>query len=207
MARTMIAAAVAIGTLFWAALAGAQGGNYQVQPGDRLSIEVLEDAQLNRSVLVTPDGNFSFPLVDPVRAAGRTTSQIERALASQLAPSFASPPTVFVSVSTLAPEMLRDDEEEADETVTVYVVGEVNNPGPKGVFPNTTVLQLLSQAGGFTPFAATKRLQLRRTDTATGRQRLFVINYRAISRGATVNDMPVLREGDVLLVPERRLFE
>jgi polysaccharide export outer membrane protein len=205
MARAMIAAAVTIAALVWATIAVGQGGNYQIQPGDRLNVEVLEDTQLNRTVLVTPDGRFSFPLVDPVRAAGRTTAQIERALASQLEPSFANRPTVFVSVTSLAPD--QQAEAEADETLTVYVLGEVNNPGPKGVLPNTTVLQLLSQAGGFTPFAATKRLQLRRTYPETGRERLFTIDYRAISRGARIKAMPVLQEGDVLLVPERRLFE
>jgi polysaccharide export outer membrane protein len=74
------------------------------------------------------------------------------------------------------------------------------------VLPGTTVLQLLSQSGGFTPFAATKRLQLRRS-ADDGAQRMITINYRAIARGAQIAREPTLRDGDVLLVPERRLFE
>ena len=62
-------------------------------------------------------------------------------------------------------------------------------------------------AGGLDRFAATKRIQLRRTDPATGQERLFLFNYKAVERGGTITSMITLREGDVLIVPERRLFE
>lgn len=205
MARAIFAAATAALALIWASMAIGQNGNYQIQPGDTLSIEVLEDNNLNRSVLVLPDGRFSFPLAGTVLAGGRSVSQVERSLASALAPNFTNTPTVFVSVTGVTPS--DPLAEEAEDTVTVYLVGEVQAPGPKVVLPGTTILQLLSQSGGFTPFAATKRLQLRRNDPHSGAQQLFEFDYRAISRGARILNQPVLRDGDVLLVPERRLFE
>lgn len=189
-----------------ATLALAQGGNYNVRVGDTLRVEVLEDSSLNRNVLVTPDGKISFPLAGTVRSAGQSVGQIERSLTSRLAPNFANPPTVFVSVVGI-PERPTTQVDEGPEMIVVYIVGEVAQPGPKEVRPGSTVLQLLSQSGGFTQFAATKRLQLRRKDSATGRERLYKINYRAISQGAGLTTDPVLREGDVLLIPERRLFE
>ncbi len=204
MNRLSIAVAGAVLALFWATAALAQ--NYLIQPGDQLAIEVLEDPELNRAVLVTPDGRISFPLAGTVQAGGRTTTQVERALRSALASAFANPPTVFVAVGSLAPQ-LPGSALEQSESILVYVVGEVQAPGPKSVLPGTTVLQLLSQSGGFTRFAATKRLQLRRTNTNTGQQQLTLIDYRAISRGAVIANEPILRSGDVLVVPERRLFE
>ena len=206
MARALLAFASAVLAMLWANAAVAQAGNYQIQPGDTLAIEVLEDSNLNRNVLVTPDGRFSFPLAGSIAAGGRTISQVERALTSALSPNFTNPPNVFVSVANVAPPT-PGDAAEAEDTVTVYLVGEVNAPGPKAVMPGSTILQVLSQSGGFTPFAATQRLQLRRTDPQTGASRLFVIDYRAISRGARIVRQPIMREGDVLLVPERRLFE
>ena len=68
------------------------------------------------------------------------------------------------------------------------------------------ILDAILECGGFTKFAATKRLQLRRTG-ADGRQSLFKVNYKAIAQGAMVTSDPVLVAGDVILVPERRLFE
>lgn len=203
MARAILALVAAAFALLWAVVASAQSSNYLIQPGDTLSVEVLEDATLNRAVLVTPDGRVSFPLAGTVQAAGRTVTQVQRSIASAMESSFANRPTVFVAVSGLSAPT---GGPEPDETLTVYLVGEVNAPGPKAVVPGTTVLQLLSQSGGFTPFAATKRLQLRRTAEG-GAQRMITIDYRAIARGAQVSSEPILQDGDVLLVPERRLFE
>lgn len=193
--------------MFVASAASAQDGSYRIQPGDSLRIEVLEDSSLNRSVLVLPDGRVSFPLAGTVRAGGRTTSQVERSIAARIAPNFANPPTVFVAVVGIQPAF--DDPtagEEPEETILVYIVGEVANPGPKTVLAGSSVLQVLSTAGGFTPFAATKRIQLRRP-FENGEEKVFVVNYRALSRGARFNRDLHLHEGDVILVPERRLFE
>ncbi|MEP4037107.1 polysaccharide biosynthesis/export family protein, partial [Pseudophaeobacter sp.] len=49
--------------------AAAQEG-YRIAPGDVLSIEVLEDEALNRSVLVDPGGRISFPLAGTILAQG-----------------------------------------------------------------------------------------------------------------------------------------
>lgn len=207
MRRLAAGFALLFSVLWSVSLAHAQSGNYLIQAGDTLSVEVLEDGNLNRSVLVTPDGRVSFPLAGTIQAAGRTVGQVERALSSALASNFTAAPSVFVAVVGIPPVEEILPQEEVEETILVYVVGEVNDPGPKAVIPGTTVLQLLSQSGGFTPFAATKRLQLRRPAQHGAAQQLIEINYRAISRGAVVRNEPILREGDVLLVPERRLFE
>ena len=181
------------------------GGNYLINPGDRLQIEVIEDPDLNRSVLVTPDGQISFPFAGAVPAAGRTVGQVGRALSTAMSNDFAAPPTVYASVAGLAPE----DEMIASEepTVDIYILGEVASPGPKAAPPGVTVLQALSLAGGVTRFAATKRVQLRRRDPVTGREYVYPINYKAITEGARLEGNVTLGEGDVILVPERRLFE
>ncbi|SFR19272.1 polysaccharide biosynthesis/export family protein [Poseidonocella sedimentorum] len=179
--------------------------SYRLKPGDTLTVEVLEDPQLNRSVLVLPDGSINFPFAGQVSAAGRTVGQVQQAITSGIAPNFASPPTVFVTVSGLVPEsapLL-----ETEETINVFFTGEVRSPGLIEVAPGTTFLQAFALNGGLTEFAATKRVQLRRTDPSTLRQAVYVINYRALSDGAAMPRDIVLRDGDVILVPERRLFE
>jgi len=182
-----------------AAAAAAQG--YRIQPGDTLQIEVLEDESLNRQVLVLPDGSISLPLAGTLRAAGRTVPALARTITDAIAPNFAAEPTVSVAVASI-PE--REDE---GDTIDVYLLGEINEPGRREVPPGTTFLQALAEAGGFTNFAAEKRLQLRRRDPSTGREYVYPIDYRALSRGAAITGNPMLVDGDVILVPERRLFE
>lgn len=182
-------------------------GAYQIKPGDVLQIEVLEDPSLNRNTLVLPDGNIVFPLAGSVQAAGRSLEGLRSALVSDLAPNFATEPTVFVSVASLARETLPQEAIPAPELIDVYAMGELASPGRFQVEPGTTLLQFLASSGGFTRFAATKRIQLRRRDPQTGEEVVYRFNYNAVERGARIIGELVLREGDVVVVPERRLFE
>jgi polysaccharide biosynthesis/export protein len=195
MRQIFLAALVALLT---APLALAQSAGYRVQPGDVLAITVLEDDTLNRQSLVTPDGRISVPLAGTVRASGNTVETIEKTIADRLASNFAVRPSVFVSVVSV---------DETAGTFPIYVLGEVGNSGAIEVEPGTTLLQAIALAGGPGRFAATKRIQLRRTDPATGQERMYLFNFKAVERGGAIQSMIALREGDVIIVPERRLFE
>jgi polysaccharide biosynthesis/export protein len=193
---------IAVVALFVANGAVAQT-DFRIGPGDTVRIEVLEDPSLNREALVLPDGSLSFPLAGALRASGQTTTQLESSLASALAPNFATSPTVSVSVAGIAPR----GGTAAVRTINVFFMGEVANAGLVQVPRGTTVLQGLALSGGFTRFAATKRIQLRRTDPRTGQQSVYSIDYRAIEQGASGIGGSTLADGDVIIVPERRLFE
>jgi polysaccharide export outer membrane protein len=176
---------------------------YQVRPGDTLVIEVLEDTSLNRSAVVLPDGRISFPFAGTIPVAGRTVSQVQATIAEGIAVNFANRPNVFVSVQ---PGQRAAAGPAAVATVNIFFMGEVNAPGAKPLPRGTTLLQALAESGGLTRFAADKRIQLRRTNPSTGRQTITPIDYRALSNGALMNDFTLV-DGDVILVPERRLFE
>ncbi|PWE32987.1 sugar transporter [Maritimibacter sp. 55A14] len=185
----------------------AQSG-YQIKPGDALQIEVLEDPNLNRRVLILPDGSFSFPLVGTVQAGGRSVDAVRAALTSGLAPNFATAPTVFVSVAALAPPPLTAFGTVATgPTIDAYIMGEVGAPGKLLVTPGTTILQILAEAGGLTQFAASKRIELRRADPDTGVMKKYLFNYRGTGRGKSIKGSTELQPGDVVVVPQRRLFE
>jgi polysaccharide export outer membrane protein len=193
---------VALVAAVFASGAMAQSG-YQIRPGDTLSVEVLEDSSLNRSVLVLPDGTISFPFAGSVRAAGLTADQVDAAITSGITGNFASEPNVFVTVATLSERPAATGAAQ----VRIYMIGEIAAPGEKRMRRGTTLVQALAETGGFTSFAATKRIVLRRTDRRTGQQSVSKINYKAIADGAAVGGDIVLRDGDVIIVPERRLFE
>ena len=190
--------------LVFATGAAAQDG-YRIKPGDVLRIEVLEDPNLNRTTLVPPDGRISLPLAGIVQAGGQRVEDVQSALAAGLAPNFATPPNVFVSIEQLAQPAATGGPAEGP-TIDVFVIGAATTPGRLEVEPGSTLLQVFAEMGGFTPFAATKRIQLRRVD-ASGVERVYTFNYDALSRGASLQNMPKVADGDVIVVPERRLFE
>ncbi|MCY1128067.1 polysaccharide biosynthesis/export family protein [Frigidibacter sp. RF13] len=188
---------------------------YRIQSGDVLNMEILEDPSLNRNLLVLPDGTVSLPLVGAIKASGQSIDSMRSAISAALASKFAAPPTVFLSVGQLNPTTqavanaaagLAAQNVTQSGTMSVYAMGEFNKPGRLDVVPGTTLLQFLAENGGLTRFAATKRIQLRRADSKTGKETVYNYNYKAVQQGASA-PVIVLRQGDVIVVPERRLFE
>ena len=197
---------IILGALLAATLAtgvSAQG-TYQIRSGDSLQVEVIEDPSLNRSVLVLPDGSINFPLVGTIPAAGRSIDAVRADLAAALASNFAAAPNVFVGVGTLATVTPRAAG--AAATISIYAMGEVASPGKADVVPGTTVLQFLAQAGGFTRFAAQKRIQLRRIDKKSGEEQVYIFNYDGTGASG-IRGSTRLQSGDVIVVPQRKLFE
>jgi len=176
--------------------------DYKLKSGDVLQIEVLEDATLNRTTIVLPDGQISLPLIGSIRASGRTLSQVQEDVAAQLSQSFATPPTVYVTLNALA-ERLPPGE---PATIDIFVVGAANAPGRLEMAPGSTLLQAVAQAGGLSPFAAKKRIQLRRTDKS-GDEKSYKLNFEAIEMGTGAGGSMRLVDGDVIIVPQRKLFE
>lgn len=178
--------------------------SYRVKSGDVLRVEVLEDNSINRDVLVLPDGRISVPLAGTVQAGGQTLNQIQSSVTTALGPNFANTPTVFVSLAQLAEP--RSTIASGKPSIEVYVLGEVKNPGKFEVDRGTTMLQLLAEIGGLSKFAAKKRIQLHRLDKS-GAQQVYTLNYKDVQSGNIGIGMTVMAPGDVIIVPERRLFE
>jgi polysaccharide export outer membrane protein len=186
-----------------AAMASAQTREYRVQEGDRLEISVLEDPGLNRTVLVRPDGRISLPLAGAIQASGNTPEQVQELIRRSLARQFVTPPTVTVSLVSLgAPELGAA----GDGTVSIYVLGQVSRPGVYQVAPPIDALKVLALAGGPGVFAARHRVQVRRRGTDGG-ETVMLLDYDSIERGLVPSAEILVTDGDVIVVPERRLFE
>jgi len=170
--------------------------SYRIKPGDVLRVEVLEDATLNRSALVLPDGRISLPLAGTVAAGGRSVEAVQADIASALAPNFAAAPTVFVGLEQLGQATAAT----GGSGITVYVMGEAAKPGKYTVRSGSSILQVLAETGGMTRFAAADRIQVQR-----GGQ-VMMFDYRAVERGAAATPV-VVKTGDVIVIPTRRLFE
>ena len=181
-------------------MALAQAAGYRIQPGDVLAVTVLEDDTLNRQVLVLPDGRISVPLAGSSQAAGQTVETVER--------TDRRPARLELRG---APERLRlggraSPRRSTRPSRSTCSAGSASPGCARSRSAPRSCRRSRSPAAS-TAFAATKRIQLRRMDTATGQEQLYVFNYNAVERGGAIQSMITLREGDVLLVPERRLFE
>lgn len=179
----------------------AAGGAYKLQVGDRLDVTVWQDEKLRRVIVVRPDGGISFPLAGHMAAAGATIEALEARLKGRLQKFYRE----SLDVSIMLTSTLEKAPQDSDETEIVYVTGEVKKPGPFIMDRPTNVLQAIALSGGLGPFAAKKRIQVRRR--VRGEDVYFAFNYKAVERGDELEDNIYLHDGDVIVVPERRLFE
>ncbi|MGC2332590.1 MAG: polysaccharide biosynthesis/export family protein [Candidatus Acidiferrales bacterium] len=159
--------------------------NYIIGPQDILDIDVWKEAELTRDVPVRPDGKISLPLVNDVQAAGLTPTQLSQELTTELK-KFITDPQVTVIVTQI-------------NSQRVYILGEMTRPGAYPLLPGMTVLQALSSAGGFTPFANLKKIYVLRTED--GKQIKFPFNYKEVVKGNNAEQNVVLKAGDQIVVP------
>jgi polysaccharide export outer membrane protein len=180
---------------------------YRLQAGDVVEITVIEDPNLNRRVLVGPDGRISLPLAGSVVAAGRTLAEVQSSVQSGLAGNFVRPPTVSASLVALGPPPLPELEEEELELFSVYVLGEVNRPGRYDYESDEpiSVLQALALAGGPGVFADRDAIQVRNLED--GAEKIRIFDYDAVEKGLGATLATALSDGAVIVVPERGLFD
>lgn len=160
-------------------------GTYPVNAGDILEVLVWKEENLQKQVVVRPDGFFSFPLTGDIRAEGRTIEAIRSDITAQIARYIPDP---VVSLSIFEPRGSK-----------VYVIGQVNRPGEFPINRYVDVIQALSMAGGTTPFAKLDEIRILRREG--GAQTATNFAYSDIAAGKRLQQNIVLKPGDTVLVP------
>jgi polysaccharide export outer membrane protein len=182
---------------FTASVAGAQ----TLKNGDTLSISVMQDSKLDRTVVIDPSGQIAVPLAGHIRAAGQTPQALENVLKSRLKDNYKDE---SLDVTVALVNSAKDIPEE-DLKPKVFITGEILRPGSYVVRQKTTLMQAIALAGGLGPYAAKRRIQVRRKGGPG--EDIFMFDYRAYEAGADLEGNITLHAGDVIVVPERGLFE
>jgi len=159
--------------------------NYVLQPGDILTISVWKEKDLDRDVVITPDGGISFPLAGDIQTSGKTVEQLRKEITNRLTKYI---PGATVTVAT---KQIQGNK--------IYVVGKVNRPGEFIAARNVDVMQALAMAGGVTPFAAVNNIKVLRR--VNGVQTALPFRYSRIESGHDLKENIVLEAGDIVVVP------
>ncbi|MCX8998959.1 polysaccharide export protein [Rhizobiaceae bacterium BDR2-2] len=148
---------------------------YRLDSGDRLRITVFEQTGLTNSYSVDQAGYISFPLIGQVPARGRTLPELEKAIAQKLQQGYLRDPDVTIEI---------------DRYRSIFVMGEVGQPGQYSYVAGMTVQNAIAIAGGFSPRANQRDVDVTRK-----------INGEIMTGRVTISD-PILA-GDTLYVRER----
>ncbi|MEX2263981.1 MAG: polysaccharide biosynthesis/export family protein [Bryobacteraceae bacterium] len=155
--------------------------SYVIGPEDILAVRVWREPELSGQFPVRPDGKISLQLVNEIQAAGLTPEKLSGTIAEGLS-KYMTRPEVSVAVLTV-------------NSKKFYISGEVNRPGVFPLLNRTTILQALTNAGGFRDFANTKKIVVLR-----GSER-FKFNYKDVIKGKKMEQNIQLENGDHIVVP------
>jgi polysaccharide export outer membrane protein len=162
---------------------GAAG--YLVGPQDVLDITVFKAPDLSKSLQVAEDGTINLPLMGQMMAAGKSPSQLEREIQTQLNARYMKSPQVTVFVK-----------EYNSQRVTVE--GAVKTPG---VFPlrgHETLMQVIAKGGGLDRQVASSNVVIFRT--TDGASTVVRYDLDAIRSGGALD--PQVVPGDVVVVDD-----
>jgi len=160
---------------------------YRIGPEDELEIMVWKNTDLTRKVTVRPDGKISLPLIGDVQASGLTTEEL-KTVVTQRMKDYIATPEVSVLVSAI-------------NSYFYYITGEVVKPGKYPLKERTTVLQAISMAGGFTPFASKNGMSLFRKDPVNSAETKFRVRYDDIISSEDPRKNLEIQSGDTIVVP------
>jgi polysaccharide export outer membrane protein len=160
------------------------GPDYRMGPEDVLRISVWENRELTLDLVVRPDGKVSMPLIQDVVAEGQTAMELANTIHDRLLTFIKEPQVSVIVLQVNAPKY--------------FVIGNVTKPGTYPLRSETSILQALSLAGGFTQFASPRSIKLIRN--TTGKQEVRKVNYNnMIDEGGEGNY--ILKSGDTIVVP------
>lgn len=164
---------------------------YKVGPGDVLYVVVWGYDELSGPVPVSPDGTIALPQIGVIRVKGLTTEEISKLLTERLSVIIRNP-QVTVSLREFG--------------YNVHIYGEVVNPGYYKVPDKTTLQEVISRAGGLTPYADTEHIRITSFKEG-GSQTVREVNFHQFLRENDESANPFVMSDDLIFVPRLKTEE
>lgn len=154
---------------------------YIVGPGDEFLVTIWGKRNEHFRALVTPEGKLLIPQISEIPVAGLTITALRERLASEITRYFFD---VRVEVTLIQLRRFQ-----------VYVLGDVDRPGPYAAHAVARVSQMITRAGGLLPGASARAIEIIRDGHVSETADLV----RFTQEGA-LDRNPYVRDGDVVLV-------
>jgi len=165
---------------------------YRLYPGDSVDIAFPTAPELNKTVVVQPDGRITLPLIAPVMAADRSVGQLEEVLGAAYVDQLRDP-EVEITLKAAGP-------------LKVFVGGEVGKPGVYDMEGDMDALRAIIDAGGFTIGARQRQVVIIRRGVG-GRPMMRTVDLKRALKGEPGAEFVPLRRFDIIFVPKSSIAE
>ncbi len=157
---------------------------YKISPGDILYIKISPAEELSREIVVSPDGKIVLSLVGSIKAEGLSVEELRKTL-EKLYSVYIANPKVSITIRYFSKKQL-------------FIMGEVRNPGGYQYKEGIKLFELISLAGGFTPYAGLKNVKIYRGEQE--KKQTIIVNLEEIILDIS-KDFPLF-PGDIVEVPK-----
>jgi polysaccharide export outer membrane protein len=161
-------------------------GEYVIGPGDYLRVFVWRNEDLTVVVPVRPDGYISTPLIERIKAAGKTPTQLGREIEAYLS-EFINTPIVNIIVESFV----------STAASQVRVVGEIGKPRAILYRQGMTLLDVMIEIGGISDFARNKAKLFRQSPV--GQVEIDLRVRDLLMKGDITANVP-MHPGDILII-------
>lgn len=168
---------------------GAMVPQYTIGPGDGLDVFVWGNPDLSTAVTVRPDGYVTTPLVEDVKASGKTSSELARLMEKKLR-RFIKNPKVTITITAFVGRYAEQ----------IRVIGQAATPKALAYRENMTLLDVIIAVGGLTEFASGNNTTLIRTKG--GKKIQYTVRLDDLVKDGDMSANVVMMPGDVLVIPE-----
>ncbi len=167
--------------VFAVALARAETQEYVLQPGDVISVQVVEHPEFSGRHKIRPDGRINYPVIGEVEVASLTCAQLVKIMEGKLG-SYVNNPVVSIAI-------------EAYYANKIYVIGDVMGTGQYEIYEPIDVQKALAMCGGLKN-QKVKEIRIIRADGS-----IVTIPRSKLWTSETKRKF-ILYPGDTLYVPE-----
>ena len=175
------------------ALPSLAADDYIVGEEDVIRITIYDYPELTATERVSGEGIITLPLIGELKVAGLTTDQTAKKIAARLSDGFIIAPNVSVFVV----------EFRSKKTI---IIGYVNKPGIYMLSGDTTLLELVSLAGGLTKDAGDKATIKRNYSGSKGGEGIITIDLKKlVEQGDTSLNIPLM-DGDSVFIAKASVF-
>jgi polysaccharide export outer membrane protein len=166
--------------------------NYILGEGDVLTVSVYDQPDLTSVVRISGDGIITLPLIGQVQAAGQSVDQLSGKIETLLADGYLIHPQVSIFI-------------EEFRNLKATILGGVRSPGLYELKGQTTLLELISKAGGLIEDASNEAI-IRRNDSSPEGQEVITINLNELMEQGKLSRNLTILNGDNIYIPKKKVF-
>lgn len=183
--------ALLIGVMFFSATA-ALAQDYVLGERDVLTITVYEHSDLKTTARISGDGMITIPLIGQVAAANTSVNDLSEKIETLLADGYIVNPQVNIFVEDF-------------RSRKATILGEVQSPGLYELKGHTSLLELISKAGGLTENAAGMAV-IHRQQTANQKEQAIRINLHKLMEEEQASQNLQVIDGDNIFISRKKVF-